>query len=74
MNTLILKFRSVMLNFQSESLPVVEGYILSKNDKEQKTLILEKIKEKVWKTRWIDNTQYTVKEISNPISNICSIN
>ena len=72
MSTLILKFKNVMLNFQNNPLPVIEGYILSKDNKQNKTLILERVKEKVWKTKWVNNSQYIVKEPAQPINNIFS--
>ena len=48
----------------------VEGYLMLKDSTTNKTQLLVKDGEKSWKMKWFDDTQYTYKTPSMPITQV----
>lgn len=71
---LILKFRKIMLGYnhsENEETDIIYGYKISNNKKEDKILVLEKLNDKYWKTRWVTNSNS--KKIIEPLKTLTSI-
>lgn len=50
---------------------VIYGYVININQKENKTLVLERVDYKFWKTKWVINS--SSKKIIEPIKELQSI-
>jgi len=60
LDTIINKFKSVCLGFQQKKDKIqMEGFILSHNKENEKTYILIKTGERVWKSVWLSDKEYS---------------
>jgi hypothetical protein len=54
----------------SEKKSVIEGHVLSKDSKNNQSLLLIKEGEKLWKSKWFNDEEYTYRMPKEPLATI----